>query len=335
MKFGLNIHKPNDAWILHREEIETIQDGSCNIYVLLDAVSGFCFGQEMSIDLPEPSLISNMLEGAHKQTGHWSKQVLIAKNDPLVGELGGICHDMNLVFNALPKKDLKQYVQPFSVDFQEAMNGVPAEELSAIEQEEIEAFIPETYGPCPCASGKKFKFCCQKVFKDITFAMCAAEEEGNLEKSLKCMQEAEKKVGKTAEILCRYAICWSFFDRKKSQLYLAEAIKANPNHPRANYILGIEAKQDQRYDEAIVYYKKAIDSYPKDDKFHLNETYNNLGSAYYECGHFADAKDAWERALVLLPFDRMVRNNLIECIYENPDVPMELRKISPFIERYL
>ena len=335
MKFGLNIDKPNDAWILHREDIDTIQDGSCNIFVLLDAVSGFCFGQEISIDLLEPSLISNILEGAHKQTGHWPKQILIMKSDPLVETLRGICEDMNVAFNSLPKKDLKQYVQPFTVAIQEAMGGLPAEELSEIEQEEIEMFIPETYGPCPCASGKKFKFCCQKAFKDITFAMCAAEEERNVKDALMFMGEAEKKVGRTAEIVCRYAICWSFFDRGKSLEYLAEAIAINPNHPRANYILGIEAKQDQNYDEAITYYKKAIDNYPKDDKYHLNETYNNLGSACYSCGQFADAKEAWERALVLFPSDPMVRDNLIECIYENPDVPLEVRKISPFIERHL
>jgi len=335
MKFGLNIDKPNDAWILHREEIDTIQDGNCNVYVLLDAVSEFCFGQETAIDLPEPSLISNILQEAYKQVGHGPKQVLIAKNDPLVETLRRICYELNIAFNSLPKKDLKKYVHPFSETFQEAIGGVSAGELSQVEQEEIEAFIPESYGPCPCASGKKFKFCCQKAFKDITFAMCAAEEEGNLKDALMFMGEAEKKVGRTAEILCRYAICWSFFDRKKSLEYLAEAIAINPNHPRTNYILGIEAKQDQNYDEAIAFYKRAIDNYPKDDKFHLNETYNNLGSTYYNYGQFADAKDAWERALVLLPSDHMVRDNLIECIYENPDVPIELRKVSPFIERHL
>ena len=336
MKFELNIYKPNDAWVLHREEINTLQDGSCNIYVLLDAFSTFCFGQQTSIGLLEPPVALNLLREAHNQTGQWPKQVLISKSDPLVETLRIICHDLNLKFAGIPKKELKKFVKPFSDEFKRVIQGMPSgDELSESEEEELEAFVPETYGSCPCASGKKFKYCCQKIFEDIAFAMYAAEEEGDLNKALKHMEQAEKEVGITAEILCRYAICWSYFDRKKSQQYLAEAIKTNPNHPRANYILGIEAKQNKKYNEAIAYYKKAIDNYPKEDKFHLNETYNNLGSAYYDCGNFGDAKGAWEKALVLLPSDRMVRNNLTACIYENPDVPIELRKVSPFIERYL
>ncbi|MGE0632233.1 MAG: hypothetical protein AB7O96_07485 [Pseudobdellovibrionaceae bacterium] len=60
-KQSLNFSKSNDAWILHREEIETIQDGNCNIYVLLDAYSGFCFDQEICVDLPESSKIISLL----------------------------------------------------------------------------------------------------------------------------------------------------------------------------------------------------------------------------------------------------------------------------------
>ena len=337
MKEKLNISNPNDAWILHREEIDTIEDGNCNIYFLLDGHSVFYFGHETSIDLPLSSKILNLLEQAHKQAGQWPKQVLISKIDPFSEALESICNDLKIPFEAIPKKDLTKFVKPFSKSFKEFRRSIPLlpeDELSEIEQEELEAFIPETYGPCPCASGKKFKFCCQKAFRDITFAMCAAEE-GNLNEAIKYMNQAESKVGKTAEILCRHAICWSFFDQKKSQQYLDESIATNPNHPRTNYILGIEAKKKQKYNEAIEHYQRAIENYPKEDKYHLNETYNNLGTAYFECGRLGDAKEVWEKALVLLPSDQMVRNNLTEFIYENADVPANLRKVSPFIEKYL
>ena len=334
MKEKLNISSPNDAWILHREEFETIKEGNCNLYILLDGYSTFYFGHESSIDLPASSKILDLLEQAHKQVGRWPKQVLISKVDPVSEALESTCNDLKIPFEAIPKKDLTKFVRPFSNSFKEFKRGLlaPKDELSESEQEELEAFIPETYGLCPCASGKKFKFCCQKVFREITFAMCAAQE-GNLNEAIKYMNQAESKIGKTAEVLCRYAICWSFFDQNKSQKYMDESIAANPNHPRANYILGIEAKEKQKYNEAIEYYQRAIENYPKEDKFHLSETYNNLGTVYFECGRFGDAKVVWEKALVLLPSDQMVRNNLIEFIYENSDVPADLRKVSPLIER--
>jgi len=240
-------------------------------------------------------------------------------------------------FEALPAKDLQPHIRPFQESFKQFNSkgqSSPPDELSEVEQEELEAFIPESYGPCPCASGKKFKFCCQKAFKDITFAMCAAQE-GRLDEALNYMKQAEGKVGRTAEIVCRIGICWSFFDEKKSDDYIKEAFKLNPNHPRTNYILGIEAVADEKYQEAIAYYQTAIDNYPPEDKFHLNETYNNLGTAYYQLKKFKEAKEVWEKALVLLPSDHMVKRNLFEFIYENPSVPKSLREISPFIAKCL
>jgi tetratricopeptide (TPR) repeat protein len=334
----VNFTIPNQAWILHREEIETLQDGNCNVYVLIDAYSKFCFGQEISIDLPASSKILNILKTAFTSSGTWPMQILILKKDPFAETLQAICKDLKIPLQELPANDLRPFTQSFKDSFRQFKKGSqPAddfESISEIEQEELEAFIPETYSPCPCASGNKFKFCCQKIFKDITFAMCAAQE-GKLEEALRFMKQAEEKVGRTAEILCRFGICWSFFDMKKSQEFLDEAIKLNPKHPRTNYILGIEAVDAEEYDKAIVFYQTAIDNYPLEDKFHLNETYNNQGTAYFELKKYKEAKEVWEKALVLLPLDQMVKDNLFEFIYENPDVPKGLREISPFIKKYL
>lgn len=41
---------------------------------------------------------------------------------------------------------------------------------------------------------------------------------------------------------------------------------------------------------------------------------------------YADAKAAWGKALEYLSRDRMAKNNLKYMIYENPDVPEEIRK---------
>lgn len=329
--------KPNDAWILHREEIETIQDGSCNVYVLLDAFSSFIFGQEVSIDLPRSSKISSLLKNAYSKAGLWPSQVLISKTDPLVETLQTISNNLKVPFDALPPKYLQPYLQHFRNSFREFKRGNPIPDdmqLPENEEKNLEAFVPDSYGPCPCASGKKFKFCCQKAFRDITFAMCEAQD-GHLNEALRFMKQAEEKVGKTAEILCRYAICWSFFDMAKYREHLNEALKVNPNHPRANYISGIQAVSDKRFDEAIKYYETAIKHYPENDRFHLNETYNNLGTAYYSLKRYREAKEAWEKAVVLLPTDEMAKRNLFEFIYENPLVPNALREESPFIEKFL
>lgn len=335
---GLKITEKNQAWILHREEIETIQEGSCNIYVLLDAYTGYCFGQELCIDLPSATKIVSLLQVAKVQAGTWPLQIFILKKDPFSETLGAICRGLKLPLKEATAKELQPAVRDFKDSFKQFKKGVPldddSDELSGEEREELEAFIPESYSPCPCASGKKFKFCCQKIFKDIIFAMCAAQD-GQLQEALKYIKIAEGKVGRTAEVVCREAVCWSFYDSTKTQLLLAEALQINPNHPRANYVCGIDAKDAGDYEQAISFYLTAIENYPVEDKFHLNETYNNLGTAFYELGKYKDAKEAWEKALVLLPSDRIVKENLVEFIYENLAVPKNIREISPYIKKYL
>ena len=150
---------------------------------------------------------------------------------------------------------------------------------------------------------------------------------------IRYIQEAKKRVGETAEVLCREALVHSFFDAFEFERLLERCLQLFPNHPRANYIKGLELREKQRFDESILFYKKAIENYPRTDRFHLNEAYNNIGTVYYELKDYAMAKASWEQALFLLPSDRMVKRNLLECIYENPGVPAESREMSPMIAR--
>jgi Tfp pilus assembly protein PilF len=327
---------PNDMWIIHREEIETIKDGNCDVYVLLDAVTKHCVGMLTSRELPSSLEVIELIRGATRKYVATPKSIAILKSDPLAEVVVAISKGLNVTPEVLTSKEISPLVEEFVKSFRGLKTGKDPStmEKESISKDEIQAFTPQTYGPCPCASGEKYKFCCQKIFKHIANAMVEAEC-GSLNKALASMKEAEDKVGPTAEVLCRYGICWSFFDRSKSDEYFKRSQATNPNHPRTNYILGIEAREKRNFEEAIRYYQKAISNYPTEDKYHLNETYNNLGTAFYELGNYKDSKDAWEKALVLLPSDRVVIGNLIECIYENPDVPEELRKMSPFIQKFI
>ncbi|OFZ45787.1 MAG: hypothetical protein A2381_09305 [Bdellovibrionales bacterium RIFOXYB1_FULL_37_110] len=324
------IKNPNDAWIIHREEINTLQDGVCDIYVVLDVITGRCLEMETSKNLPSSSQILELIKKSCSQVNTTPQKIYILKKDPLAEVVQAVCSGLKIAFDVATQQALNPFISDFTNSFKQFKCGKNEfiDKNNDVSPEEIEAFIPDTYGPCPCASGKKYRFCCQKAFKDITYAMCEAQD-GHLDKALYYMKQAEDKIGLTAEILCRYAISWSFFDSQKTQEFLAKALLANPNHPRTNYILGIESVEKKDYQSAITYYQKAIDHYPIEDKFHLNETYNNLGTAYYKLENYQMAKESWEKALVLLPSDKMVANNLFQCIYTNSAVPKELRTIRP------
>lgn len=329
----------DNAWIIHREEIDTIADGCCNVYMLLHPESGFCFAVRAVLEAPSPTEMHILFEEAKDKYGNWPKQILIASSEPYLTDFENYCQKLKLPLLIISSKEMQAFTHSVSQSFKQTMKHKqpdPMEPQPIIDPDDeaaADALIPETYGPCPCASGKKFKFCCKHIFNDIVFAMAAAEE-GDIKEALLYMKKAEEKAGETAEVLCRYAIVWSFFDEEKYAECLNKAKEKYPDHPRLNYILGIDAVAEDKNELAIIYYQKAIQNYPENDKFHLNETYNNLGSAYYRLGQYQQAKEAWEKGLMYLPIDKMTKRNLISYIYMNPDVPDELKEISPFIARF-
>ncbi len=89
--------------------------------------------------------------------------------------------------------------------------------------------------------------------------------------------------------------------------------------------MGIILKQKGDREGAIKAYKTAIENYPSTDQYHLNEAWNNLGSAYYDLEKYFEAKSAWERALVYLPEDPAAIDNLNRLIYHNPNIPKEIK----------
>lgn len=73
---------PNDLWIIHREEIETLQDGICDVYVILDAITGQCFGTETSKDLPSSSKILSLIKNSCSQAGTIPRSIFYFKERP-------------------------------------------------------------------------------------------------------------------------------------------------------------------------------------------------------------------------------------------------------------
>lgn len=69
-------------------------------------------------------------------------------------------------------------------------------------------------------------------------------------------------------------------------------------------------------------------------QYRLNEVLNNLGSVHYEIKNYREAKAEWEKALILVPSDTMVRENLMKFIYMNPALPHAEREMSPFVARF-
>jgi tetratricopeptide (TPR) repeat protein len=330
--------RAGDAWLVLRLDAQ-VQDKSVDVYMTMDLPNGRIMAfQTIDSDMAEERHAKRLLEESFARKGQWPKRILLAKGDPVEGPLRANAAAHNVQIECVPQSQLEELIAPVKKSYGQQVfspSSIPyglGDDLDEMDRESARQLIPETYDPCWCASGKKFKFCCKPIFRDIACAVTYAEE-GRKDEALKHIAEAKRIVGETAEVLCREATVWARFDKVTSAATLERALAVNPDHPRANYIRGIDLKTKGDFSGAIEAYSRAIASYPKTDRYHLNETYNNLGNAFFESGETMKAKAAWEQALLLMPSDKTVRRNLIECVYENPKLSAAERAVSPFVEK--
>lgn len=312
-----------------------------DVYMTMNLPSGKLISvQIVDTDYIQAQHAESLLHEARTKAGSWPESMIIRKGDPAEVLLAQTCAQHQLELKCLPESYLEDLLTPVKQSYSQQVFSPSSVAYSPstdpddeIELENARHMIPDAYDPCWCASGKKFKFCCKPIFREIIGAMASAEE-GDLAKALEYISAAKQTQGETAEVLCRESIVMSIFGRKEAETLLDRALAVNPDHPRANYIRGLNLKESGNYKAAVDAYERAIKNYPVTDRYHLNESYNNLGTAFYCLGEFQKAKDAWEKGLIMLPHDQTVRKNLIGCIYGNPEVPAKLRVISPFVRKY-
>jgi len=330
---------PKDTWLLFRLDTQ-IADKSADVYMLMELPSGELLNSEATLDegLP-PKQLQAFLQKALNRKKYWPKKIITVKGDPIESFFEKLSLPVKLQIEPYPASAIEDLTAPVKQHFGEhffspssVFHAHAKDDIHPDDMEAAKQSIPDAYSPCSCGSGQKYKFCCKPIFREIMGAMSEAEN-GRKKEALKYIQEAKKRVGETAEVLSREAIVYSFFDKAVSDRLLTICLERFPNHPRANYIMGINLREQERFPEAIVYYQKAIENYPKTDRYHLNEAYNNIGSVYYDLQDYKKAKESWEQALFLLPSDRMVKQNLIEFIYTNQEVPNKLRTMSPMVEK--
>lgn len=314
--------RDGDAWLICRMDSQ-VKNDPVDIYMVMDLPSGHILSFNVIVTTPTESDIKKLLHDAISKKANFPKRLLIANNDPAVLLVKKEAEIRQRDFESVPSDCLLELIEPVKASFRKqffspsSVARTAHDDADEMDMKDAMKMIPDSYDPCPCASGKKYKFCCKPFFRETMEAMVAAEE-GRYNEALSWIEQAKKIAGATAEILCREAIVYSFFDIKKSEEMIDACLAVNPSHPRAHYIRGITLKDQGKCDEAIRSYENAIKYYPSTDYFHLNEVHNNLGNAFYAAGNLEKAKSAWEKALLYLPSDKTARENLAEFIYKKP-----------------
>ena len=310
----------NEAWLIFRLDAR-VADEYLDIYIVMHLPSTFILIHHI-LEKEMSQQVADELFKKCAAHGRLPSRVLLTSGDPAEPFFKTSAADYSMVLETRPAPYLAGLISPIKKSFGERFpspSTLGHHDVGASEEDidSLKHFIPDSYDLCSCASGKKYKFCCKKIIVEVTMAMAAAEEDRDMAEALQWIEQARALVGETAEVLCREAIVYSFFDAKKGRALLEKCLKLHPNHPRAHYIHGIDLKQRGDFHGALTAYQTAMSNYPESDHFHLNETSHNLGGVFLALNDLKGAQSAWEKALLYMPSDEMTQRNLREFIYRD------------------
>lgn len=132
----------------------------------------------------------------------------------------------------------------------------------------------DLYAPCPCGSGKKFKWCCSEIWGDIEKAY-ETFSNGQAETALVQMRQIQKNHptnpechGRLAELLLLAG------DLNQAEKELESAFKINPQYPFGLYLQAALRIEEGEWEGALILLRKAAQYYPADSKEDITRVYN-------------------------------------------------------------
>lgn len=137
----------------------------------------------------------------------------------------------------------------------------------------------DPYAPCPCGSGKKFKWCCQPIYAGINHAF-QQEAEGQHDNALRIITKVTEEHSGNPEAwgqLARF-----YFGRGKleeAEKALDKAFAINSNYPYGLLLRALFRFQEGELPGALVLARKAAEAYAPEAKSYLADVYGII----FEC----------------------------------------------------
>jgi tetratricopeptide (TPR) repeat protein len=165
------------------------------------------------------------------------------------------------------------------------------------------AFDP--YSPCPCGSGKKFKWCCQPIHVQIDRAFQQAAD-GQHEAAMRIMEEVTTSHPANPEAWGRKAQLLYQHDRlDDAEQALQKAFDINPNYPFGHLLRGVFRQDEGEISGALLLFRKAADLYDPDARDVLGQVYSLVADAEMKLNRPVAAHAALKISLRLMPSEEL------------------------------
>jgi tetratricopeptide (TPR) repeat protein len=188
----------------------------------------------------------------------------------------------------------------------------------------------DPYGPCPCGSGKKFKWCCQPIHAQINKAF-RQDEDGQHEAALRTLDEVIAQHPDNPEVHGRKAQLLYQMDRPdEAEAALQKALDLNPQYPFGNYLRGRFRHFEGEYPGALLLFRKAADLYDPDAREALGTVYASIFDCEMRLNRPVAARAALQIALRLDPSPEEYRKALEAVFGPESALPLAARREYKF-----
>lgn len=189
--------------------------------------------------------------------------------------------------------------------------------------------LVDPYSPCPCGSGQKFKWCCQKV---EPFAEKAERlYEGNqIDAALAALDEGLRKVPDNPWLLTRKALIHARRgETAETKPLLERVIATQPGHIGAHGLLVRAVLETDGPEAGVAQLQRALSATTSKNRVGLTPLIQVVGMFLGETGQIPAALKHLELAQTLLPGDDTMMASSLRVLEANPASSPWLRNPYP------
>jgi tetratricopeptide (TPR) repeat protein len=168
--------------------------------------------------------------------------------------------------------------------------------------------MPDLYAPCPCGSGKKFKWCCQHVYAGIQHAL-EQDANGQHETALRIIDEVAREHPRNPEVWGQRARLLSNQGKgEQAEESLQKAFDLNPNYPFGLLLRALFRYHEGELRGALLLARRAADAFDPQARDHLSSVYRLIFESEWKANRPVAARAALRLVTHYQPADEQTRD---------------------------
>src|SRR5262249_35103404 len=184
----------------------------------------------------------------------------------------------------------------------------------------------DLYSPCPCGSGKKFKWCCQPIHAQVSKAF-EQDANGQHEAALRTIEEVAAEHPGNPEVWGRKAhLMYQMGKPDEAEAALQKAFEINPNYPFGYYLRGKFRQYEGELAGALILFRRAAELYDPEAKPLLAQLYALIGECELKLNRPVAGRAALEIARRCAPEDSQLSQGLQALFGDDSRFPESARR---------